>query len=625
VVTVTPAPRVAVLIPVYQQAAFLPRALGCLAGQELADWELALIDDGSTDGTAAAARPFLADPRVSYRRLAASGGLGAALNAGLATTRAPLVAYLPADDVWDAAHLASLVAVLADPAVVLAHSGIRHHQGLASPGAPAGHGLQLVQVAHRRVAARWRERAEIESDDLERLYWSKLRCHGVFRATGRVTCGWTDHPGQRHKAIRERYDGGLNVFRYRYRPSAPLRFHSSDSGSTDERALYRRFRERGYPRAGDGLKILLAGELSYNPERVLCFAERGHTLLGLWTGDGLGYNTVGPLPFGHVMDLPRDNWADAVRAAAPDLIYALLNWRAVRFAHSLMREFPGTPFAWHFKESPQASIRRGEWPLLADLVRLSDVQVYSSPEERDWFALALPGGARPDTAFVLDGDLPKEEWFTGRPAGLLSRRDGEPHTVVLGRPLGLDADFVAALARRGVHVHFHGLVREPGPGGERVDWLARAARAAPGRLHLHPATARPDWVRVLSRYDAGWLHRFRSRNGGDLRQATWHDLNYPARLPALMAAGVPVLAQHSPGSLVAAERLAGELGIGLLYEGADDLSAQLRDCAAAARRRRAVALHRHRFAFDTHAGGLLTLLASAAGRRSPHARERRRL
>jgi hypothetical protein len=59
-----------------------------------------------------------------------------------------------------------------------------------------------------------------------------------------VTCEWTDHPGQRHKAIRESFDGGLNVFRHRYNVTRPLRFPSTDSGYRDEVAPYRRFRER---------------------------------------------------------------------------------------------------------------------------------------------------------------------------------------------------------------------------------------------------------------------------------------------------------------------------------------------------------------------------------------------
>ncbi len=97
--------------------------------------------------------------------------------------------------------------MLADPACVLAWSGVRHHDGEVSLDGPPGHGLQLVQVAHRRTRDRWVERAELESDDLERLHLATLRRRGA-RGTGRVTCTWSDHPGQRHKAIRNATTAG---------------------------------------------------------------------------------------------------------------------------------------------------------------------------------------------------------------------------------------------------------------------------------------------------------------------------------------------------------------------------------------------------------------------------------
>ncbi|GAA4934423.1 glycosyltransferase [Streptomyces coeruleoprunus] len=622
----TPTPRIAVLVPTYHQAAFLGRALRGLLAQTVTDWEAVVVDDGSTDRTPDIVAPYLTDPRVGHRRHAGNRGLGAALNTALGLTRAPAVAYLPSDDLWDPDHLAALLDVLADPAVALAHTGVRHHEHLVALGAPDGHPLQLVQVAHRRVPERWPERDEIESDDLERLYWSVLRRHGAVRATGRTTCTWTDHPDQRHKVIRERYDGGLNVFRRRYGVTTPLRFHSSDSGETDEPALYRRFRDRAYPPAPDGLRILLVGELAYNPERVLALAERGHRLFGLWTDDGLGMNTVGPLPFGHVADLPRQDWARALRSVRPDVVHAQLNWRAVPFAHEVLRAVPDVPFVWHYKESPQASVRRGEWPLLADLVTLSDARLFCSPEERDWFALALPDRMDPATSYVLDGDLPKADWFDGPCAARLSETDpdGAPHTVVIGRPLGMDAAFVSRLAAHGVHLHFHGLVRDRGPGGAWTSWLDEAVRAAPGRVHVHPHVDQRGWRRVLSRYDAGWLHRVRSANGGDLAVASWDDLNVPARLPALMAAGVPVLQQRRPGCAVAAERLVDGLGIGVLYDDADDVAERLRDQVAMKGRRAAVADRRHTFAFDAHADALCALLRRCAAEGPRHAAARRR-
>jgi hypothetical protein len=609
-------PQVSVLMPTYRQAAFLGRAVGSLLAQTVAGWELVVVDDGSPDDTAAALRPFLHDPRVRYRRLPGNRGLGGALNAGLDLATGRLVAYLPSDDRWDPWHLAVLSdRIDRDPGAALAWSGMRHHGDQVALDPPDGFGLQLVQVMHRRTGDRWVEREELESDDLERLFWSRLRRRGPAVATGTVSCEWVDHPDQRHKAIRERFDGGLNVFRRRYQVAGPLRFHSSDSWPVDEAALYATHRRRpATPPAADGLRILLVGELAYNPERVLALEERGHRLYGLWTPDGLGASTVGPLPFGHVEDLDQADWRGAVRRLRPDVIYALLNWRAVPFAHSVLEAGLGVPFVWHVKESPFRCIARGTWPQLVDLHTRSDAQVYSSPEELAWFDLALPGRLDPDRSLVLDGDLPKADWFRTRPGARRSGRDGELHLAVLGRPLGLDPSVLGALAGAGIHTHLYGQVRAPGPKGAWTGWLEEARARAPGRVHLHPHVGQDRWTEELSGYDAGWLHHLRSANGGDLRRATWDDLNYPARLPPLVGSGVPVLQQRSPGSTVAAERLVERLGVGVLYDDLDDLCAQLADEAAMDRRRAAALAAWPELTFDRHADRLVGLFRRVAGR-----------
>ncbi|MGY1680940.1 glycosyltransferase family 2 protein [Geodermatophilus sp. SYSU D01176] len=592
---------VGVLVPVYDQAAFLPRALEGLLAQSRAEWTALVLDDGSPDpAPVVAVVSALGDPRVRLVRSPDNRGLGATLNTGLDALATPLVAYLPADDVWSPDHLAALLGCLADPDVVLARSG------LAEPSDTPY--AQLVQVAHRVTGDRWTERAELESDDLGRLLWDRLR--GRTADTGRVTCSWTRHPAQRSAALRESRDGGLNVFRSRYRVREPLRFASTDGGSVDEVARYARFRSRQYP--ADGLSVLVVGELALNPERVLALAERGTRLTGLWTADGLGDATVGPLPFGHVPDLSPDRWRDEVRSLDPDVVWAQLNWRAVPFAREVQSAFPELPFVWTFKEAPQRSTVRGEWPLLAELVSRADASLFATDEERDWFALALSGRVDPARLGVLDGDLPKRDWLDAPMSPKLSDADGQPHTVVAGRPSGLDLDWVLGLAARGVHTHLYGQVRAPGPKGSWTGWLDAALAAAPGFVHLHPPVGPEGWVRELSRYDAGWLHRFDSANGGDLRRATWDDLNSPARLPVYLAAGLPLLQQANPGSLVSVERVLRRDGTGLLYRSVEDVTGLLAEERTTRQGAAAALAVREQHTFDAHADRVLELFRSVA-------------
>ena len=603
-------PTVRVILPAYDALAFLPRALDSLLAQDLTDWEAVVVDDGSPEPISAAALP--PDPRITLVRHERNRGLGAALNTGLTSAVAPYVAYLPADDVIYPPHLASLVAALdAEPAAALAVSGIRHHYSRYAAARIPGEPLQLVQVLHRRTADRWMERAELVTDDLDRMLWNRLRERGAVAETGRVSCEWVHHPGQRSRTLREP-EGGLNTNRSRYRVAEPIRMHTTVGNAIDEVAHYRRFRDRpDTPSAPDGLRVLLVGELAYNPERILALEERGHELFGLWMPQPYWYNTVGPVPFGHVRDLPREGWRQAVAAAGIDVIYALLNWQAVPFAAEVLGADLGVPFVWHFKEGPFICLEKGSWAELTALHTRADGVVYSTPEMRDWFATAIPasGAVR---SHVLDGDLPKRDWFTSARSPLLSAHDGEVHTVVPGRPIGLHPHTVAELAECGVHLHFYGDFVH----GQWREWIEKTRRLAPGHLHLHAQVDQADWVQEFSRYDAGWLHTFRSRNEGDLRRADWDDLNYPARLTTLVAAGVPVIQRDNAGSIVATQSLVRERGLGLCYDEIPDLAGQLRDRDRLAAIRANVWRRRLEFSFDAHADTLVEFFRTAiAGRR----------
>jgi glycosyltransferase involved in cell wall biosynthesis len=595
-------PLVSVVVPAYladtSDAAFLPATLDSLFAQTLTTWEAVVVDDGSP----LRVEPHLpADPRLRLVRHTTNRGLGAALNAGLDATTAPYVAYLPHDDLLAAEHLASLVAIMdADESAALAVAGVRHHYNRYASGQIDGERLQLVQVLHRRTTDRWLERAELVTDDLDRMLWSRLAERGRRVETGVVTCEWVDHPRQLHKVLREP-EGGLNTYRSRFRIAEPIRMHTTVGNRIDEVAHYRRHRERpDTRRSEEGLRILLVGELAYNADRVLALEERGHELYGLWMPDPYWYNTVGPLPFGHVTDLPRDGWREAAGDLRIDVMYGLLNWQAVPFAASVLRERGDVPFVWHFKEGPFISRERGHWGDLAELTTRSDGLVSSSPEMRTWTCLAFPESTRLPH-HVLDGDLPKADWFTDQRSPLLSDADGEVHTVVPGRPIGLHPHTVAALAEHDIHLHFYGDFTH----GQWRAWIEKTRSLAPRHLHLHAQVDQGDWVREFSQYDAGWLHTFASRNGGDLRRADWDDLNYPARLTTLVAAGVPMLQRDNTGHAVATQTLVRERGLGVSFTDIADLARQLRDRERLATIRAGVWAQRLDFTFDAHADALL--------------------
>lgn len=90
--------RVAVVVPSFNYGRFLADALESVAAQTFTDWECIIVDDGSTDDTAAvAARYTERDARFRYVKQA-NGGVSSARNLGLRTISSPLVQFLDADD-----------------------------------------------------------------------------------------------------------------------------------------------------------------------------------------------------------------------------------------------------------------------------------------------------------------------------------------------------------------------------------------------------------------------------------------------------------------------------------------------------------------------------------------------
>lgn len=92
------APRVSVVMPAYNSARTVEQAIGSVLEQTMGDLELIVVDDGSTDATAATVAGF-EDARV---RLVSreNGGTSAARNTGITEARGDWVAFLDADDLW---------------------------------------------------------------------------------------------------------------------------------------------------------------------------------------------------------------------------------------------------------------------------------------------------------------------------------------------------------------------------------------------------------------------------------------------------------------------------------------------------------------------------------------------
>jgi glycosyltransferase involved in cell wall biosynthesis len=102
--------RVSVIMPAYNAAASIADAIHSLLRQEHANWELIVVDDGSSDQTAAVAASF-ADRRVRLLKRP-HRGVSAARNAGLEAMSGDAFAFLDADDTLTPTSLSSRLPIL---------------------------------------------------------------------------------------------------------------------------------------------------------------------------------------------------------------------------------------------------------------------------------------------------------------------------------------------------------------------------------------------------------------------------------------------------------------------------------------------------------------------------------
>lgn len=106
-------PLVSVITPTYNRAGFIAEALNSVLAQSYGNFELLVVDDGSTDETATVLESFTPDSRVRcfYQP---NQGQSVARNLALAHARGDLVCFLDSDNVWPETKLARQVAVFRD-------------------------------------------------------------------------------------------------------------------------------------------------------------------------------------------------------------------------------------------------------------------------------------------------------------------------------------------------------------------------------------------------------------------------------------------------------------------------------------------------------------------------------
>lgn len=227
-------PKVSVVIPTYNHRAFIPECLESVFAQTFTDFEVIVVNDGSTDGTAAVLSSHIAGGRIIYLEQP-NQGQAAARNRGIAAARGEFLALLDDDDRWEPSKLQWQVRALeAEPLAVGVYGqmqtfGAAENYLTPEPHAPAGErfedfitrvwinspGQALLRMSAVRAAGGFD--ASIWGTDDWDLYLRLLK-HGPILYQPRLTLHYRCHGANASKNVRRLWRNALLVTEKHFAP-----------------------------------------------------------------------------------------------------------------------------------------------------------------------------------------------------------------------------------------------------------------------------------------------------------------------------------------------------------------------------------------------------------------------
>ena len=269
--------RATVVTVTYQHAAFIEYCIGSVLAQTMHDWEMILVDDGSTDGTAEIAES-IHDPKITVLRREHQGimALGSAYALALEHATSPFIAVLEGDDAWPRTKLEDQLPLFDDPAVVLSYgpAGLMDQFGCfyarcsySAPGRiasnePVGSILPALAALNFLISPTVMVRRQslvgtggfLQPEGvpyLDHPTWLLLAGQGAFAYHTSIVGSWRRHPAQWTTVIVESGSSapeeaylGLAVERLRglVAGPAPLPPDAETIGRHSERAMVNRWR-----------------------------------------------------------------------------------------------------------------------------------------------------------------------------------------------------------------------------------------------------------------------------------------------------------------------------------------------------------------------------------------------
>lgn len=237
--------KLSVIIPLYNKAQSMPKTLDCVLAQTYTDFEVLVIDDGSTDGSAEVVRAY-SDPRL--RLISKSnGGVSSARNKGIREAQYDYLAFLDADDYWEPTYLEEQVRMITDfPYAAMWSIGWGYLVGdkkIAIPHKPSPYRGYITN------------------------YWTQKKCSNIFFVCVCV-CRRSVFDTIEPYDERIRYGEDLDVA-WRIIANYPVAFNSTILGY---------YRQDAENRACEKKHIPIESRIEYYPEKYTTYREKDKEL-----------------------------------------------------------------------------------------------------------------------------------------------------------------------------------------------------------------------------------------------------------------------------------------------------------------------------------------------------------
>jgi glycosyltransferase involved in cell wall biosynthesis len=224
-------PLVSIVTPVFNAARWLPETIATVRAQTLADWEQILVDDSSTDGSAAIAEAAAAeDARFRLLRTPCNSGPSVARNLALDAARGRFIAFLDADDLWHPEKLAQSLAWMTIHGYGFVYHDYRH---ISQDGAHVGALITGPEELNLRTLHTRRGTGGCLSVVIDRERIAGFRFPESGRYLHEDFCAWLSIIQQGHVGHRLAADLG------RYRLSAQSRSANKLAAAAQSWKIYR--------------------------------------------------------------------------------------------------------------------------------------------------------------------------------------------------------------------------------------------------------------------------------------------------------------------------------------------------------------------------------------------------